>query len=49
MGRGRLYSISPHPVVLLFFCLRNSEFHPELLILEIIKTMGANSGGGDGL
>lgn len=30
-------------------CPCNSGFHPESLIIEIIKTMGANSGGGDGL
>ena len=30
-------------------CLCNSGFYPESLIVEIIKTMSANSGGGDGL
>lgn len=42
-------ALSPPSPAHLSSCLYNSGFHPESLIVEIIKTMRANSGGGDGL
>lgn len=46
--RALLHSISP-PHAHLSSSLGNSGFRPESLITELIKTMGANSAGGDGL
>lgn len=52
-GRGAFLlqptSPRPHYPAHLFSSLFNSGFHPESLIVEIIKTIGANSGGGNGL
>lgn len=48
-GASLLQPTSPPAAPHLFSSVCNSGFHPESLIVEIIKTMGANSGGGDSL